>query len=232
MPERLQQTAILIFTRTARLEAAVKTFDQAVGKSGNREIAQQLIRQTIAEARRSRLPVFVNYDDEPERGTFGEHLADAIESVFQKGYDKVIAIGNDCPDVSAALLQNTAQRLSDHTLVLGPANDGGVYLIGIHKAAYRRRTFIALPWESAQLQDAWETYGPDDCASPEWLEAFDDVDHARDFKKMLLRLPRWSRLIFHLLSILASFHRAPVFERRAFRPDAQTRLTPLRGPPC
>ena len=232
MPTSFGQTALLIFSRTPSSEAVAKAFDRSAGQNGNRAIAQRLIRQTLATARRSRLPVFTYYDTEQIRQTFGENLADALESVFNRGYEKVIALGNDCPDVSVPLLLEASRRLEAQQLVLGPAYDGGVYLIGIQQAAYQRRAFIDLPWETAQLQAGWEQYLATRPVEIGWLEPFSDVDQASDLQALLARLPQWSGLKKHLLSILASFCLAIRWESQHFHSVANIPLTPLRGPPA
>ena len=77
MSTSFDQTAILIFSRTARHEAVVKVFDRKAGKSKNRAIAHSLIRQTLATANRTRLPVFLYSTAAQSADTFGENFADA-----------------------------------------------------------------------------------------------------------------------------------------------------------
>lgn len=227
-----EPTAILIFSRTATYEAMVKTFDPASGQRGNQAIAQRLIRQTVATARRTRLPVFLHSTPVQATGTFGENLADALESVFDKGYANVIAIGNDCPDISVALLLDASRRLTEKKLVLGPATDGGVYLIGIHKtAAYHRRKFVALPWEGARLQSGWEKYCRPFQTDVDWLQPLSDIDQAADFRALLDRLPFWSLLRKQLLSILASLQTALTVSGRYFPAVDSRCMMPMRGPP-
>ncbi len=231
MPVDSGQTALLIFSRTASQEAELKTFDCNAGQSANRVIVQRLIRHTVATARRTRLSVFVHYDTRRSSGTFGTHLADALESVFEKGYTSIVAIGNDCPELSAPMLLEAHARLAKQKLVLGPAFDGGLYLIGIQKSAYHRPSFVNLPWETPQLQTAWKEYPAAEPAEMDWLEPLSDVDHAADFKTLLARLPRWNRLRTQFRSILASFAVTANSFSRNVLPLIQISLAPLRGPP-
>ncbi len=231
MSERFGQTAILVFTRTPVQEAVSKTFDPNTGKNGNQAIAHRLIRQTVATARSTRLPVFVYYDKPNKLESFGVHLAQAFESVFAKGFSKVIAVGNDCPDLSVDLILRASSRLSEQKLVLGPATDGGVYLIGMHQIAYERHAFIDLPWETAQLQAGWKQYLAVNPLGIVWLESFSDIDHPADFKALLNRLPQWSLLKKQLLSVLASMQIPLAFDRWDIPPVALICATPLRGPP-
>ncbi|MEO6759458.1 MAG: DUF2064 domain-containing protein, partial [Saprospiraceae bacterium] len=125
MPDNFNQTAVLIFSRSARQEAAVKVFDPHANLAKNKALAQSLIRQTIATAKRSQLPVFFHSTPDQGAGTFGENFADAVESVLNRGFSQVIAIGNDCPALQAKDLVWAAQQLETSSMVLGPATDGG-----------------------------------------------------------------------------------------------------------
>jgi glycosyltransferase A (GT-A) superfamily protein (DUF2064 family) len=226
MSKPLGQTAILIFSRSASQEARVKTFDQRVGKKGNRSIAQRLIRHTLATAQKTRIPTFFYGSNAQFAHSFGENLANAFESVFAKGFSKVIAIGNDCPNLSASLLLDANQVLAKRNLVLGPATDGGVYLIGLTKSAYQRQGFVGLPWETAQLQGAWHQYQ----AEIIWLEPHDDIDYAIDFESFIKGLPTWSQLKKQLLDILESLYTL-VLDRPNIASVALHGATQLRGPP-
>lgn len=228
----IEQTAILIFSRTATFEAAVKTFDQAAGKCRNERIARRLIRETLATAHRTHLPVFLHSTPAQSTGSFGEKLANALESIFDKGYENVLVIGNDCPDISVGVLLAARRKLEENKLVLGPTTDGGVYLIGINRtAAYQRRKFIALPWEGDRLQAGWKKYSQKCDLVLDWLEPYSDIDQAADFKALLRRLPVWNPLRKQLVSILAASHRPLVFDQRKFPAAAPDGATPLRGPP-
>lgn len=230
MSANFGQTAVLIFTRTASEEAAHKTFVQNAGKNSNRNIAAGLIDHTIATAKKANLPVLIHDSMAQHAPTFGENLADAVEAVFKCGYHSVIVIGNDSPELKARTLLEANRQLAEHPLVLGPATDGGVYLIGLQRAAYQRRAFLKLPWETAALQDAWETYLPQ--VVVRWLEPLRDLDHSADFKAFLTRLPKWNLLKGLFESILASLRTELIFEVRNPLQVAFPGTAPLRGPPA
>jgi glycosyltransferase A (GT-A) superfamily protein (DUF2064 family) len=198
MHSKAEQSAILIFSKTASHEAAFKTFDQPSGKIGNTLIARSLIRKTIRTARQTGLQVVVHYDTAPASVPFGERLAQAIEAVFQKGYGRVMAIGNDSPELSVQLLLQADQLLQQHPLVLGPSMDGGVYLIGVQKGCFQRATFVTLPWQTAALQSAWQA------DHPVWMQGLYDIDAPSDFKALFRRLAPLHAFVRLLKRILAS----------------------------
>jgi rSAM/selenodomain-associated transferase 1 len=61
----------------------------------------------------------------------GGRLAWAFEKVFEQGQKKVVIIGSDCLELEATLIMQTFDELERHDVVLGPANDGGYYLLGL-----------------------------------------------------------------------------------------------------
>lgn len=55
----------------------------------------------------------------------------AFKQAFEDGYGKVIIIGSDCPDLSPKILNNAFEALNNHQSVIGSAEDGGYYLLGM-----------------------------------------------------------------------------------------------------
>ncbi|WP_339936862.1 TIGR04282 family arsenosugar biosynthesis glycosyltransferase [Novipirellula rosea] len=66
---------------------------------------------------------------------------------------RVVLIGADCPLLSESDIKNAAQQLESHDIVLGPAMDGGYYLIGLRGPWSERfeRLFQEMPWSSADV---------------------------------------------------------------------------------
>lgn len=223
--------AILFFSRTASDEASAKTFNFRVGIKENIAIGQCLIDQIKRASLQTNLPFFSCYSTEQSGDYFGERLANALEVVFDKGHDQVIIIGNDCPFVTPSMLLDVNTQLEKENLILGPATDGGVYLIGIKKSAYQRNSFITLPWQEASLQNGWKHYSKAVSISINWLESHFDIDRASDFNKLLKVLPFYSTLRKKLVHIIRShqvsncLYRLPLFKARSFR------HLPLRAPP-
>jgi hypothetical protein len=73
----------------------------------------------------------------------------ALGDGFQDGYTSILIIGSDIPDISSAIIHQAFEELQKNNLVLGPAGDGGYYLIGMQKAvkdqAYAE-LFKAISW--------------------------------------------------------------------------------------
>jgi rSAM/selenodomain-associated transferase 1 len=79
-------------------------------------------------------------------GALGVRLAAAFQRHFDDGARRVIVIGSDCPGVDAALVSRALAALNKHDLVLGPAHDGGYYLIGLRAPV--RPLFRGIAWST------------------------------------------------------------------------------------
>jgi rSAM/selenodomain-associated transferase 1 len=88
----------------------------------------------------------------PQEGTdLGERMKNAFTRVFQEGQDRAIIIGSDMPDLPARLLNEALESLVTHDCVIGPAADGGYYLIGFAKAGFRPTVFDNIAWSTERV---------------------------------------------------------------------------------
>jgi rSAM/selenodomain-associated transferase 1 len=84
-------------------------------------------------------------------GDLGLRLSAAFLRHFRDGARRVAIVGSDCPAVDAGLVEEAFAALMEHDLVLGPAHDGGYYLIGLdapHVALFRD-----IPWSTEAVLD-------------------------------------------------------------------------------
>lgn len=176
--------AILLFSRTAGEEALHKSFSTR-GRAVNRRIAGYFIAHAERVARQSGLPVVHVSSAQQRGGTFGERLVSAFRLVFARGYDKVLAIGNDCPCLTAPLLQAAAARLQAQEVVLGPARDGGAYLIGLSAGGFRSGDFGRLAWQTPSCYESLLTYCRAHGLSCAQLPPHRDLDTRRDVSHFL-----------------------------------------------
>ncbi len=81
----------------------------------------------------------------------GLKMYNAFNTVFKRGYKKVIIIGTDAPDVSMKIMQSAISVLNDHSVVIGPANDGGYYLLGFKSKLID--LFSGIEWSTNSVFD-------------------------------------------------------------------------------
>lgn len=128
----------------------------------------------------------------------GERLHNAIESAFEQGIQQVIVIGADCPSLDVQILTAASRQLESHDVVLGPAEDGGYYLIGVKSP--QPSLFQDIPWGTSQVLA--KTLQKIDTLQlrVKQLPPFSDVDYPED----LVPCRRWPQLFEGILPATAS----------------------------
>jgi len=209
MSTQLQSTALLLFLRSEQDEARYKPL--AGDQKASVALFRRFNRYAIQQARRTGLPLFVIQGNQQVGATFGERLANAYQSVFDLGYEQVIAIGNDCPELTTALLLEAAAALEQHAMVLGPARDGGAYLIGLQRSAFNLAAFANLPWQTDTVYEALQALANDAVAV---LSTSFDIDRHQTLSRQLWRVPIALRRV---LSRLMGQRRGNVFQLPGMR---------------
>ena len=95
----------------------------------------------------------------------------------------VLLIGSDCPSLSARLLLRAANDLQNHDVVLGPAEDGGYYLVGLSR--WVPELFDDMPWSTPQLWEATLRAAENHKLSVATLPVENDVDTIDDLEAWL-----------------------------------------------
>jgi rSAM/selenodomain-associated transferase 1 len=117
----------------------------------------------------------------------GKRLKNAFCKAFKEGFSNVVAIGSDSPDLPANYLIESFEALDAHDTVIGPANDGGYYLIGFSKEGFITEVFDNISWSTdrvfEQTVSILKHYGRKVYLLPSWH----DVDTIEDLKSLLLR---------------------------------------------
>ena len=111
-------------------------------------------------------------------GDLGTRMDTAFRAAFADGAERVVIVGSDLPDLSAALLRRAFEALDQHPAVLGPARDGGYYLLGMR--AMIPGVFDGVPWSTdavlARTLERMRAAG----VAPALLPRLADVDEADD----------------------------------------------------
>lgn len=95
-------------------------------------------------------PEYANYHYFIQDGAdLGIRMKNAFDLGFAKGYQKVIIIGTDCAAISGGILEDAFNKLDSHDAVIGPAKDGGYYLIGIKEPL--DGLFEGITWSTDQV---------------------------------------------------------------------------------
>jgi uncharacterized protein len=111
-------------------------------------------------------------------GALGTRLAAAFQRHFGEGARRVIVIGSDCPGVNAGLVSRALAALETHDVVLGPAHDGGYYLIGLRAPA--GQLFRRIDWSTPAVLGQTVARARQLGLSTLLLPSLRDVDTASD----------------------------------------------------
>ena len=150
---------VVLFTRWPEPGQAKTRLIPALGAEGAAALHRRLTERALDTMRDSGLAMEVRVTGAP-LPQFRDWLGDGPALVDQGGGDlgerllraaepPVIFIGADIPDLSAARLRDAAAALRDAPVVIGPAEDGGYYLLGLRTPM--PFLFEAMPWGTDQV---------------------------------------------------------------------------------
>jgi len=87
------------------------------------------------------------YAFQPQYGEdLGERMKNGMMDSFAQGFDPVIVIGSDIPDLPVAFIRESFAALQTYDTVIGPALDGGYYLIGFRQESFLPEAFKGIEW--------------------------------------------------------------------------------------
>ena len=111
-------------------------------------------------------------------GELGTKLHRSFINQFRTGKTRVVVIGSDCPQITTAHLKQAFQQLESHDLVLGPAADGGYYLIGLSQP--QPNLFLDIPWGTEHVFEQTSAIATQLNLSTALLEQLHDIDRPED----------------------------------------------------
>jgi len=120
----------------------------------------------------------------PQRGAdFADRLYQVVRETSSRGFARTIIIGSDSPQISSALVSQARVALDEHDVVLGPAEDGGYYLIALREP---HDLFTGIPMSTDRVLQMTMDRAQSMALSVHLLESLFDVDELSD----CLRLAR------------------------------------------
>ncbi len=110
----------------------------------------------------------------------GERMYQAFQHSFSRGYTRAVIIGSDCAELTPAILEDAFQSLENHDFVLGPALDGGYYLLGMNQleeSIFRNKKWSTQHVLSDTMQDLQAR-----AYSYHLLPKLSDIDELKDWE--------------------------------------------------
>ena len=113
----------------------------------------------------------------------GQRMHHTFVSLFTKGYERVLLVGTDVPTLPLSVYQDALTLLDKSDVVLGPALDGGYYLIGLKKPA--EQLFTQVPWSTDQVLAVTQQNAKTLGLSVSLTTAWRDVDTIEDLQALI-----------------------------------------------
>jgi len=197
---------LIIFTRNPELGKVKTRLAKDVGDQSALEIYEFLLKHTVSVTKDLEFTKEVHYSEEIQHndiwdednyikkdqieGGLGEKMEHAFLSGFKNGYKNIIIIGSDLYDLNREELEEAFKALETFEYVLGPAEDGGYYLLGMNifnqkifknKAwgtdTVLRDTLIDLKDQQIRLLDERND-----------IDVYEDIKEQEDFQQFLQHL--------------------------------------------
>ena len=196
MPENL----LIIFAKNPVLGRCKTRLAKGIGPENALAVYRILLQHTAQTTRSLKVDKevfytdFIDHEDRWDStifkkglqspGDLGQKMQAAFEAGFKKGYQKIVLIGTDLITLEPSDIEKAFEALDSNTVVFGPAQDGGYYLIGLTQM--RPELFKNIPWSTAEvltksLEQLDQTY--------QLLQLKNDIDTVEDLAEIPVFLP-------------------------------------------
>ena len=141
--------AIIIFVRNPVLGKVKTRLAASVGEEKALAIYKELLQHTFDITVYANADKYIFYADSVSDddlwdaggyfkriqfdGNLGDRMKRSLNEILDCGYKKVVIIGSDCIELTSSIIEEAFKQLDTNDIVIGPANDGGYYLLGMKK---------------------------------------------------------------------------------------------------
>lgn len=200
----MTKKAVIVFVKNPETGNVNTRLAEEIGEAGVVDIYRQLLQHTHDVLIPVSAGKFIFYADEINRldlwktnsfykqlqhgNDLGERTQHAFSFLFELGYERVLIIGSECPQLSTDHLNNAFELLETHDVCIGPVDNGEYYLLGlcvIHPPFFTNKAWGTNTVYNSTLNDAKEAG-----LSVAAIETLRDVSASKDWhelKDMLLQ---------------------------------------------
>ena len=192
--KQLSKNLLLILTRNPELGKCKSRLAAKVGDQAALDIYNFLLDKTVSFTKDLKVEKWVYYsetiwmDDIWDNKVYkkklqvgndlGERMMNAFDEGFKAGFENIIIIGSDMFHLDQTDLEAAFSKLMDHDFVLGPAEDGGYYLLGMK--SLKKELFQNKEWgTNTVLADTLSDIKDEKFV---FLDEKNDVDYYEDIK--------------------------------------------------
>lgn len=196
----MNDKCLLFFVRNPERGPVKTRLAEVVGQETARDLYRNFILDMLSGLEKANHPVIIcNYPEDalddirrvvgegytlkPQQGDdLGERMERGIADAFAQGFDQALVIGSDIPDLPVECIDEAFAALQAYDAVIGPALDGGYYLIGFKRESFLPEAFQGINWGTdAALRQTIDVLR-DNQRTTYVLPLLTDIDTVEDLK--------------------------------------------------
>jgi hypothetical protein len=231
--KRKKSVAVLIFARSPLAESLQKRLVKGSLRNSIQAF-DKLNRRILDTVEKTNLPFFHIDENDQVGDSFHERFQNAFQTIFDKGFENVISVGNDTPAFAQEYIWKTIDQLRTSDVVFGATQKGGIYTLGLSKKGFRSMPFEQLPWNQHQLSSTLREWLETGCISHTILkQKLQELNTSNDIQLVRSNAPKHrflSRLLSFILNDIIRQVQTP-FHQLDLHKNLTQHQDPLRGPP-
>ena len=198
----MTKEAIIIFLKYPELGRSKTRLAASIGKENALKVYIELLNHTNLITKTLNVDKHLFYDKvSPNKMPWGEdiyatayqkesdlggRMQDAFQQLFDKGYQRVVIIGSDCYELNQEVIEQAFSKLKKQDVVIGPATDGGYYLLGLTKLVDELFTNVA--WSTEEVFNTTTKVLDDLRISYSTTPTLSDIDTVDDLPAALRKI--------------------------------------------
>ena len=187
----MSKALVIVFVKNIKLGKVKTRLAKTIGNQGASEVYNELVQVTEKATENLSVDKRIYFSDAVvetiwkndyktvQHGVdLGERMKNAFKKGFEDGYEHIVLIGSDLPDITANHINQGLEALKQNQMTFGPAEDGGYYLIGLSKM--HNFVFDNKPWSETNLLEETLSELKENGVTFTTLDILNDIDTYED----------------------------------------------------
>jgi rSAM/selenodomain-associated transferase 1 len=187
----MTKSLVIVFVKNSKLGTVKTRLAKTIGNYSASEVYSELVQITEKATEQLQVDKRIYFSNAvvdtrwqndfkavQSGSDLGERMLNAFKQGFEDGYERIVLIGSDLPEISSLHILKGLKALETKDVVFGPAEDGGYYLVGLSKM--NTTIFTNKPWSQPTLLQTTLQELQKLNSSVSTLEALNDIDTYED----------------------------------------------------
>lgn len=199
----MDQGAIILFVKYPEPGRVKSRIGKVLGENMSADFYRSFVADILTKLKSLWVPFFCFYSPADKQKEIrewlggdvalyaqeGEELGERMKNAFLKGFDlgykSIALIGSDIPQINQAYFKKALEDLDKQEVIIGPALDGGYYLIGFRKDSFLPEVFTGIRWSMPDVLQKTLAILKAHHRETAMLPIFSDIDTAEDLMRIL-----------------------------------------------